>query len=78
MKRPLFLASERAGLLFETKEHLAVLVVGFAVGACWAALLAPREAAGLRRTAAVAYATAALVCLVVSALGTWVTAIRGF
>lgn len=78
VKRPLFLTNERAGLLFETKEHVAVLVVAFALGACVTALVAPRGATSLRRSAALAYATAAVACVVVSALGTWVTAVRGF
>ena len=78
VKRGLFADSVRAGLLFETKEHLAVLVVSFATGACLAALLAPPSAGASRRLASSFYAIAALVAAVVVALGTYVSGIRGF
>ncbi len=78
VKRHLFADSIRAGLLFETKEHLAVVVVGLATGAAIAALLAPRRAAHVRRTAALFYALAALAALVVVALGTQVANVRSF
>lgn len=78
VKRGLFGDSIRAGLFFETKEHLAVLVVSFALGGCVAALLAPRSANASRRAAAVFYAVAALVALIVVSLGTYVSGIRGF
>ena len=78
VKRALFTDSVRAGLLFEAKEHLAVLVVSFATGACLAVLLAPRSASASRRVASLLYAIAALVALGVVALGTYVSGVRGF
>jgi hypothetical protein len=78
VKRPLFTESFRAGLLFETKEHLAVMVVSLTIGATVAALLAPREARSIRRTAALLFAFAAFACLATASLGTYVSAIRSF
>jgi hypothetical protein len=78
VKRDLFLLDPAAGLLFETKEHLAYVTLALAIGAGAAALLAPASATGTRRMAARVYAAAALGCLTVVALGTWVASVRGF
>jgi len=78
VKRALFRADLHAGLLFETKEHLALAVVCLALGALVAALAAPRHATGLRRTAAIVYALAAALCLLTGGLGIYVTSVRGF
>jgi hypothetical protein len=74
----LFIRSATAGLLFETKEHLAYAVVATTLGAGTCAILAPREGNDLRRAAAVFYAVAAGLCLLTAALGTWVASVRGF
>ncbi|MBI4953507.1 MAG: hypothetical protein HY908_15880 [Myxococcales bacterium] len=73
-----FRASAQAGLLFETKEHLAFLVVGTSLGACACALLAPREARSLRRLASLLYALGALACLGTVLLGTHVASVATF
>lgn len=74
----LFQASYRAGLLFETKEHLAVVAVALSIGAALAAFVAPRDAPGLRRAAAAFFAVAAVLVLATAAMGTYVAAVRGF
>lgn len=78
LKQGLFLIGMRAGYLFETKEHLAFVVVSLATGALVCAFVAPREARNLRRAAAAAYLSAALMAMVVCALGTWVAAVHSF
>jgi hypothetical protein len=78
VKRELFQASVRAGLSFETKEHLAVGVVCLASGALVAALVAPRSAQSLRRTAALVFALAATLAALVACLGSYVASTRGF
>lgn len=74
----LFQDDPAAGLLFETKEHLAVVACSLALGATFAAFLAPREERGLRRAAAVCFGVAAALTLVTAALGTYVAAVRSF
>lgn len=78
LKRAIFFVNRRAGMLFETKEHLAFSVLCLALGGLVAAQLAPREANGLRRAAAVAYAFAALAGLMVVGIGIYVATVRGF
>ncbi len=78
VKRALFHTNLNAGMLFETKEHLALAVVCLALGALTAALVAPREATALRRSAAIVYALAAALCLLTGALGMYVSSVRGF
>jgi len=78
VKRALFSANLRAGLGFETKEHLAVLVVSLALGACFAVLVAPKSSVALRKTAALFFALAAATALVLVGLGTWVSSMRSF
>ena len=81
VKRPLFAADRHAGWLFETKEHLAFAVMALTLGATLAAFAAPRRGdtgRRLRQWAAAAYGVAALLCLTVVALGTYVASIRSF
>lgn len=78
VKQRLFLIDVRSGLLFETKEHLAFVVVALATGALICAFVAPKEARDLRRAAAATYLTAAITAGVVCVLGSWVTAIHTF
>ncbi len=78
VKRGLFQASVRAGLFFETKEHLALGVVCLASGALVAALMAPRDAKSLRRTAALVFGLAAALSALVAGLGTYVASVHGF
>jgi heme A synthase len=74
----LFLRSVRAGMSFESKEHLAFAVIALVAGAAVCAWVAPRDARGLRRAAAVAFAVGAALCIVTVALGTYVTGVHGF
>lgn len=74
----LFLRSATAGFLFETKEHLAYAVIALTAGATGVATLAPAPAPATRRLAAGLYGLAALLCLAVSALGSYLAAIWGF
>ena len=78
VKRPMFLASFRAGTLFEIKEHLAVIVISLALGALVCAWVAPRDGNSLRKAAAHSYAMAAILCAAVVAMGTYVAAVQGF
>lgn len=78
VKNDLFVASPEAGMLFETKEHIAWVVLVSSLGAGAAAFLAPPRAAALRRIAARVFAGAAVACAATWALGTWVTHIRSF
>jgi hypothetical protein len=74
----LFHASPTAGLLFETKEHLAYAVLSCTLGALVATLLAPRDGRALRRAASTVFAVAAALCILVVGLGSYVTAVHGF
>ncbi len=82
VKRRLFAFSREAGWAFETKEHLAFAVITLTLGATVAAFATARqrtpEARRIRRMAGAAYGAAALVCLVVVALGTYVASMRSF
>ena len=78
VKPSLFMADPRAGLLFESKEHLAWLVLTLALGASITALAAPRRATLARRLSARLFLGAALVASLTAALGTYVTSVRGF
>lgn len=78
VKADLFRASVRAGFLFETKEHLAFATLALALAAGASALLAPPEATEIRRLSAALYAAAAVLCLVVASLGTFIQSIHGF
>lgn len=82
VKRRLFAFSSDAGWAFETKEHLAFAVVALTAGATVAAFATAGqrtpEARRIRRLAAAAYAAAAVLCLVVVGLGTYVASMRSF
>jgi hypothetical protein len=78
VRAPLFRADVRAGLLFETKEHLAFAVVATSLGACVCALSAPRDGRGLRQAASVAYAVGAALCIVTVCLGSYIASIHSF
>ncbi|MBX3251220.1 MAG: hypothetical protein KF901_28845 [Myxococcales bacterium] len=78
VKRGLFQYDRAAGLLFETKEHLAWAVVVLALGGAAAGLLAPPRDRRLRQLAALSFAGAAALCVVVVALGVYVSSLRGF
>lgn len=74
----LFHADPTAGLLFETKEHLAYGVIATTFGAAACALLAPRKSHALRRAAALAFAVGAALCIITVAMGSYVAAVHGF
>ena len=78
VRRPLFVEDRAAGLLFETKEHLAYAVVALTLGAAVCALAAPRDRKSLRRLSALLFAAAAACCLLVVALGTYVASVGSF
>ncbi len=78
VKVGLFLRSEQAGRLFESKEHMAYAVLCNCLGASLCALVAPKDGRRLRRAAAVLFAVAAGLCLVVVALGVYIAAVYGF
>jgi heme A synthase len=78
VKRALFRDDVGAGLLFETKEHLAFVALVLAWGAVWPSLAKGPEGEGQRRMAARLWAGAALACWLVGAMGTWVQSVRGF
>lgn len=78
VKNHLFIASPEAGMMFESKEHMAWVVLACALGAGAAALLAPPRAAPIRRIAARMFLGAAIACVLTWAMGTWVTHIRSF
>lgn len=78
VRATLFARSTTAGLLFETKEHVAFFVLCIAVGAGTCAIVAPRDAPELRRSAAWAYAAAAGLCLLVVAMGSGIASVAGF
>ncbi|MCA9583477.1 MAG: hypothetical protein KC416_16875, partial [Myxococcales bacterium] len=74
VRRTLFSRAPSVGLLFETKEHLAYAVLALSVGAFTAAWMAGPHRRDLRRGAAVLFATAAVLCGIVAAIGTYVAA----
>lgn len=78
VKQNLFRINMRAGFCFETKEHLAFIVLCLALGAMGCAFAAPKEARGLRRAAAATYLSAALLAITVCILGTYVAAVHTF
>lgn len=78
VKRPLFVRDATAGLLFETKEHLAYAVLALVLGAAICAVVAPRSRADLRRLAAALFAGASALALVVVGLGLYVASVESF
>jgi hypothetical protein len=78
VKPELFRADVRAGLLFETKEHLAWIALISAVGAGIAALLAPPRATQVRRIAGRVFLGAAIACTLAAGSGIWIASVRSF
>lgn len=78
VRRGLFQASPAAGFLFETKEHLGFAAIVLAAGACVCALVAPKDSSDLRKLSALAFAISFVLLLLVSGMGTWVTALHSF
>ena len=78
VKRPLFRDDLTAGLLFETKEHLAWIALAGALGAGVAGLVAPARAARARQVAARVFLGAAVACALTVLLGTWIASVRSF
>jgi hypothetical protein len=79
MRHALYVASQRHGLLFERKEHLAVGVLALAVAGCLTHLLAfDRTRPARARFAHVAFACSALLAVVVATLGTLVAAFKSW
>lgn len=78
VKRTLVFQHPRVAVLFETKEHLAFVVLALALGAGIAAWFAPSDAVETRRACARVFAAATLLCLVVGALGTLAASVQGF
>ena len=62
----------RAGVLFETKEHLAWVALIGALGAGIAGLVAPPKAVALRRIAGRVFLGAAIACTLAACLGVWI------
>ena len=78
VKPDLFRIDTQAGMLFETKEHLAWATLSAALGAGIAGLVAPPKAVAVRRIAGRVFAGAALMCAAVVVLGTYIASVRGF
>lgn len=76
VKRDLFRVDPQAGYLFETKEHLAYTTLAFALGGSVLGWLG--RDTRTRKLAAVFFGCAAMMCVLVAALGTYVAARRGF
>ncbi len=78
-RHALYVASQRHGLLFERKEHLAVGVLALAVAGCLTHLFAYDRARPARaRFAHRAFACSAGLALVVATLGTLVAAFKSW
>ncbi len=78
VKPELFATNVRAGLSFETKEHLAWIALIGSLGAGIAALAAPPKAAQVRRIAGRVFLGAAIACTLAACLGTWIASVRSF
>ena len=78
VKPDLFRTSVRAGLLFETKEHLAWIALVGSMGAGITGLLAPPRAVQARRLASRIFLGAAIACTLAACLGTWIASVRSF
>ena len=76
VKRDLFRIDAQAGYLFETKEHLAYVTIAFALGGGALGLLGRDPST--RKLASRFFACAAILCLIVAGLGTYIAARRGF
>ena len=79
LRHALYVASQRHGLLFERKEHLAVGVLALALAGCFTHLFAHDRAHPARgRFAHVAFVCSATLALVVATLGTIVAAFKSW
>jgi hypothetical protein len=78
VRRPLFVRDPVAGMLFETKEHLAYAVLALVLGAAICALVAPRARRDLRQLAAAMFTGASGLALVVVGLGLYVASVESF
>lgn len=77
LRRVMYTASPRHGLLFERKEHLAVAAVALAWAGCLLHLSA-RDNPVRARAAHIAFVAAAALTIVVATLGTIIAAFRSF
>lgn len=83
LKQQIFIHAPTVGWAFETKEHLAAGVMGFAWVGLAAHLASARSTSTssrerLGRTARAAYAAATLLSLATAGLGVWVASYRSF
>ena len=78
LKEPLVSEAAEIAALFETKEHIAWLVLTLSLSACCCALVAPRDATGLRKLAALTFFIATVATLIAFVLGTVVASVRSF
>ncbi len=78
VRRKVYLASAQMGLLFERKEHLAVLAVALAWAGCALHFITPDGSLSRARSVRIAFTVAAVVTTIVAALGTRVAAFVSF
>lgn len=81
LRRAVYLASPRYGLLFERKEHLAFAAIALAWAGCLLHLTARDDDPGAparARAAHLAYVAAAALAVLVAALGTVIASFRSF
>jgi hypothetical protein len=77
LRRSVYIASRSYGLLFERKEHLGFAAVALAIAGC--ALHFARESSVPRARAAwLAYVAAAVLAVIVAAMGTAIASFRSF
>ena len=77
LRRAMYVASFRHGLLFERKEHLAFAAILLAWAGCFLHLSA-RDSETRARAAHLAFVAAAVMTLAVATLGTLIAAFRSF
>ena len=81
LRRAIYVASPRYGLLFERKEHLAFAAIALAWAGCLLHLTAREDDPGAparARAAHLAYVAAAALTTLVAALGTVIASFRSF
>ena len=78
VKPELFRTNVLAGVLFDTKEHLAWVALVTAIGAGIAGLTAPPRAAQVRRIAGRVFLAGAIACTLAVGLGVWIASIQSF
>lgn len=81
LRRTIYLASTRYGLLFERKEHLGFAAIALAWAGCLLHLTARSDdptAATRARAAHLAFVAAAALTIVVATLGTVIASFRSF